>query len=76
MNAERIVLFGLLVSAVLFGVVQSSGGQTVATRYSMHAIGLDGGRSIAWVVDQMSGNVKACGIIFGGPKAECTPETH
>jgi hypothetical protein len=76
MNVERIALIGMVVAAVLFGLVQSSGGQTMTTRYSMHAVGLDGGRSIAWIIDHVSGTVKACGIVFAAPKAECTPEAH
>ena len=79
MNSQNFVLLGLAVAILVLTLArisdgQSAAGQGTTVRYSIHAVGLDGGRSIAWILDQWSGKVKACGITYGGPKPECTPE--
>jgi hypothetical protein len=78
---SRIFPIALSVAVLVLTMVQSSDGQppiaqTATPRYAMHAVGLDGAKSIAWIIDLSSGKVKACGVIYGGPKPECTPEDH
>lgn len=81
-NADRIAQIALIAAVLAVTASHASDGQPGAQagsampRYSMHPIALDNGRSIAWIVDQWSGRVRACGIMYGGSKPECTPEDH
>ena len=78
---NRIFPIALSVAALVLTMAGSSDGQapiaqTATPRYAMQAVGLEGARSIAWIIDLSSGKVKACGVIYGGSKPECTPEDH